>query len=121
MGDIPFTVTERVTGEQLKQPLTPAISGVLGADWQRLATRAKQAENDMREVAEAAPVTSVEHNVRGAAKDIIGVSQRERQEAYNIRRKREANNSRPKQPAVPRTITPQRPKSKKNNDMEMEF
>lgn len=112
MGNISSTVAEGVTGTRHKEPLTPTTAGVLSADWQQLAAKAKQAENDMREVAVAAPVTSTERDLQGAARDIIAASQRERQKARNHRRK---------QAAVTRTVTPQRSQSKSSNDIEMEF
>jgi len=112
MGNLTSTVTESVTGKRSKQPLTPETAGVLGADWQQLAAKAAQAENDMREVSEGAPVASVERDVQGVAKDVIEASQRSRQKTNNRRRKRAM---------VPRTAASRRSSSKSHNDIEMEF
>ena len=112
MGNPTLTVTESVTGMRSKQPLTPETAGVLGADWQRLATKATQAENDMCEVAEGAPAASAERDVQSAAKDIIKVSQGSRQKT---------NNRRLKQAMVSRTVTSQRSPLKSRNDVEVEF
>ncbi|OFK66505.1 MULTISPECIES: hypothetical protein [unclassified Corynebacterium] len=112
MGNLTSRVTESVTGTRTKQPLTPETAGVLGADWQRLATKATQAENDMREVAEGAPAASAERDVQSAAKDIIKVSQWSRQKT---------NNRRLKQAMVSRTAASKRSSSKSHNDVEMEF
>lgn len=112
MDSISSTVAESNTGTRYKEPLTPATAGVLGADWPRLATRAKQAEEDMREVAEGAPVASAERDVQSAARDIIETCQRSRQKT-NSRRREQATMSRP--------MTSQRTSSKSRNDIEMEF
>jgi len=112
MGNLTSTVTESVTGTRSEQSLTPETSGVLGADWQQLAAKAAQAENDMREVAEGAPAASAERDVQGVAKDVIEASQRSRQTT---------DNSRLKRAMVPRTAASQRSSSKSHNDIEMEF
>ena len=112
MGNLTSTVTESVTGTRSKQPLTPETAGVLRADWQRLAAKALQAENDMREVAEGAPAASAERYVQSAAKDIIKASQESRQKTNNRRRK---------QAVVSQPMTSKRSSSKSHNDVEMEF
>lgn len=112
MGRISSTVTESVTGTRHKEPVAPTTAGVLSIDWQQLAVQAKQAEKDMHEVAETALATSTNHDVRGAAKDIIETSQCERCEAKNRHRQ---------QPAVNRNMTPAGSTSKDQNDIEMEF
>ena len=112
MGNLHSTVTESVTGTRSKQPLTPETAGVLGADWQRLAVKASQAENDMREAAEGAPAASAGRDVQDAAKDIIATSQRSRRKIDNRRRK---------QATVSRTVTSQKSPSTSHNNFEVEF
>ena len=112
MGNLSSTVTESVTGTRATQPLTPETSGVLGADWQQLAAKAAQAENDMREVAEGAPAALAERDIQSAAKDVIGASQRSSQKTDDRHRK---------QARVSRTVASQRSSSKSRNDIEMEF
>lgn len=125
MDSISSTVAESNTGTRYKEPLTPATAGVLGADWPRLATRAKQAEEDMREVAEGAPVASAERDVQSAARDIIETCQRSRQKTNNRRllaaTRQKTNSRRREQTTVSRTMTSQRTSSKSRNDIEMEF
>lgn len=112
MGNLSSTVTESVTGTRAKQRLTPATAGVLGVDWQQLAAKAAQAENDMREVAEGAPAALAERDIQDAAKDIIEASQRSRQKTNDRRRK---------QATVSRTVASPRSSSKSRNNTEMEF
>lgn len=112
MGNLHSTVTESVTGTRSKQPLTPETAGVLGLDWQRLASKAAKAETDMREAAEAAPAASAQRGIQDAADDIIMASQRSRQKVVNHRRSKQA--------AVSRTVASPR-SSKNRNDIEMEF
>lgn len=111
MSNLHSTVTESVTGTRTKPQLAPETAGVLGADWQQLAVKASQAENDMREAAEGAPAASAEREVQDAAKDIVVTSQRSRRKTDNRRRK---------QATVSRTVTSQRSPSKSHNDIEME-
>lgn len=112
MGNLSSTVTESVTGTRATQPLTPETSGVLGADWQQLAAKAAQAENDMREVAEGAPAALAERDIQGAAKDVIETARRSRQKTNDRRRK---------QVTESRAMASQRSSSKSRNDIEMEF
>lgn len=112
MGNISSSVAKSATGTGRKEPLTPTTTGVLSVNWQQLASKAKQAENEMREAAEGAPAASSERNVQDVAKDIIETSQRSRQKPDNRRRKKAT---------VSRTVTSQRSSSKSHNDIEMEF
>lgn len=112
MGNISSYAVEGAAGTRCKEPLTPTTTGVLSVNWQQLASKAKQAENDMREAAEGAPAASTERNVQDVAKDIIETSQRSRQKPDNRRRKKAT---------VSRTVTSQRSSSKIHNDIEMEF
>lgn len=112
MGDFENTVNESVTGTRSKQPLTPETAGVLGVDWQQLAAKAAQAENDMREVAEGVPAALAERDIQSAAEDVIKASQRSPQKINDRRRKRAG---------VSQTVASQRSSSKGRNDIEMEF
>ncbi|WP_126268737.1 hypothetical protein [Corynebacterium alimapuense] len=112
MSKLSSTIAESVTGTTKKEPLPPAISGILSADWQRLAKQAKQAAADMHEVAEAPPSAAPEQDVQASAKDVVEASRRDLQERDNQRRQRRA---------VQRIRIPQGPRTKTKESDGMEL
>lgn len=113
MGDLHSTVTESVTGTRPK-PLAPETAGVLGVDWQQLASQAAKAASDMREAAEGDPAAFADRDIQDAAKGVIEASRVSHLETDSRRR------SKPKPVGVSRTVTSPR-SSSKTNDNQMEF
>lgn len=113
-----MSIHESVTGQQApQQPLNPATSGVLAANWPQLLQRAREGAEQMQQVADNAPlvvpskaeVTAEQEQLSQAFVDAQQRQQQPQEPTTNSRAGRAA------QRYVPQ------PKKQKSQDAELEF
>ena len=113
-----MSIHESVTGQQApQQPLNPATSGVLAANWPELLRRAQAGAAEMQQVAENAPKVGPDEAEITAEQQRLSqafVSAQQRQQ----QRQEPMTNSRAGRAA--QRYVPQ-PKKQKSQDTELEF
>ena len=112
-----MTIRECVTGQQApQQPLNPATSGVLAANWPQLLQRAREGAEQMEQVAENAPAVQpdkaeITAEQQRLSKAFVDAQQRQQQPQEPMK----SRAGRAAQRYVPQ------PKKSKNNEPEPEF